>query len=258
MPRFEKESPGIEQGRYYIVTANSKIGKSQITDHLFLYQVLNQIIEKGLNIKLKVFYFTLELSKEEKFTYFLSNLIYIKEGIRIPPKDIMSTTANNPISTEVLQIIEKYKNYAEKITEIVEFIDSVRNPTGIFKFVRDYAYDNGVQHKKIINMNGENYEVDDYYQPNDPDEYVMIIIDHISLISQEAGMSLHESISKLSGYFVQLRNKYNYIPVVIQQQAAAQESIENFKLNKLKPSLDGLGDNKLTARDRIVKILLKT
>jgi len=27
LPRFENELPGIEQGKYYLVTANSKIGK---------------------------------------------------------------------------------------------------------------------------------------------------------------------------------------------------------------------------------------
>lgn len=27
LPRFEKENPGIEQGKYYLFTANSKVGK---------------------------------------------------------------------------------------------------------------------------------------------------------------------------------------------------------------------------------------
>lgn len=27
LPRFEEEVPGIEQGNYYIVTANSKVGR---------------------------------------------------------------------------------------------------------------------------------------------------------------------------------------------------------------------------------------
>lgn len=27
LPRFEEESPGIEQGKYYLVSANSKVGK---------------------------------------------------------------------------------------------------------------------------------------------------------------------------------------------------------------------------------------
>jgi len=26
-PRFEEESPGIEQGKYYLITANSKVGR---------------------------------------------------------------------------------------------------------------------------------------------------------------------------------------------------------------------------------------
>lgn len=27
LPRFEEENPGIEQGNYYLISANSKIGK---------------------------------------------------------------------------------------------------------------------------------------------------------------------------------------------------------------------------------------
>lgn len=27
LPRFENEIPGIEQGKYYLITANSKVGK---------------------------------------------------------------------------------------------------------------------------------------------------------------------------------------------------------------------------------------
>lgn len=27
LPRFENENPGIEQGKYYLYTANSKVGK---------------------------------------------------------------------------------------------------------------------------------------------------------------------------------------------------------------------------------------
>ena len=27
LPRFENENPGIEQGKYYLITANQKVGK---------------------------------------------------------------------------------------------------------------------------------------------------------------------------------------------------------------------------------------
>lgn len=200
------------------------------------------------------------MSKEEKMLSAFSNILYVKEGIRVSPTDLKSTKKDKILSEEILNIIEKYKPYFEKIQEIVEFIDDVRNPTGIYYFMKEYADNNGIQHKKRVefenNKTGEKYfkDIDDYYEPYEPDEYVMCLVDHISLITKEKEdgrtLSLHESINKLSSkYMVLLRNKYNYIPVIIQQQAAAQESLENFKSNKLKPSLDGLADCKLTQRD---------
>ncbi len=234
--------------------------KTQIADWLYLYNTIQQVVDNDLNIRLKIFYFTLEMSKEQKMLSAFSNILYVKEGIRIAPKDLRSTKEDNVLPDNVLEVIEKYKPYFEKIEEIVEFIDDIRNPTGIYKFVREYAVNNGTQHTKKVefvnNKTGELFEkeIDDYYEPNDPDEYVMVFIDHISLISTESidgkQMGLHASIVKLSSdYLIRLRNKYKYSLVVIQQQASSQESLDNFKANKLKPSLDGLGDCKLTQRD---------
>jgi len=232
--------------------------KTQIADWIFLYNTIQQVIDNNLNIRLKIFYFTLEMSKEQKMLSAFSNILYAKEGIRIAPKDLRST--KQELSEENLKLISKYEVYFNKIEEIVEFIDDIRNPFGIYKFMRDYASVNGVQHKRIIKTNdNKTIEVDDYYEPNDPDEYVMMFIDHIGLISPDSEngekLNLHQSIVKLSSdYLLRLRNKYKYIPVVIQQQAAAQESLDNFKANKLKPSSDGLGDCKLTYRDADVII----
>jgi len=234
--------------------------KTQITDWLFLYNTIRQVIDNNLNIRLKIFYFTLEMSKEEKMLAAFSNILYVKEGIRVAPKDLKSTKADNILSDDVIYLIAKYEKYFKKIEEIVEFIDDIRNPTGIFKFVEQYALMNGTYHKKTVqfvnNKTGEKYnkKVNDYYEPNDSEEYVMVIIDHISLISTEKKdgrqMNLHESIVQLSSdYLIRLRNNFNYIPVVVQQQASSQESVENMKANRLKPTLDGLGDCKLTQRD---------
>lgn len=222
-----------------------------------MYNTIQQVVDNNLNIRLKIFYFSLEMTKEEKMLSAFANILYIKEGIRLSPTDLKSTKADNILPENILRIIEKYKPYFEKIEEIVEFIDDIRNPYGIYSIVRDYAVNNGKIHTRQIETKpGEYITVEDYYEPNDPEEYVMVIIDHIGLISPEKNretgipMSLHESIGKLSSdYLIKLRNRFNYIPVVIQQQASSQESIENKKANKLKPTLDGLGDNKMTQRD---------
>lgn len=254
LPRFERHLPGIEKGKYYLITANSKVGKTQSADYLFLYSPIRQILDGDLNVKLKIFYFTLEMSKEEKMLAAFSHIIYLKEGIRIDTKDLKSTRREKALSTETLDIIRKYEPYFRKIEEVVEFIDDIRHPTGINSVMTKYANANGTTHYRDMVIDGTTHKVFDYYEPNDPEEYVMCIIDHVSLITPEKSngiqQNLHESIVTLSSrYLISLRNRYDYIPVVIQQQTAAQESVENKKANKLKPSLDGLGDCKLTARD---------
>lgn len=194
------------------------------------------------------------MSKEEKMLSAFANILYVKEGIRISPTDLKSTNAKKVLSEEIIKIIEKYEEYFKKIEEIVTFIDDIRNPTGIYKLVRNYALANGKMHYKTVMINDQKVDLEDYYEPNDPEEYVMIIIDHISLIDTETvnnkQLTLTDSMVHLSSnYLIKLRNRFNYIPIVVQQQAAAQESVENKKANKLKPTLDGLGDSKLIGRD---------
>ena len=105
-------------------------GKTQITDYICLYNTIKQIIDENLDIKLKIFYFTLEMSKEEKMLAAFANILYIKEGIRISPTDLKSTNKNKILSQDIIEILKKYEPYFKKMQEIVEFIDDVRNPTG--------------------------------------------------------------------------------------------------------------------------------
>lgn len=126
----------------------------------------------------------------------------------------------------------------------------------MYKLVRDYALTHGKIVYREINNGQEIIKVEDHYEPNDPEEYVIVIVDHIGLLTPEKNfetglpMNLYESIGKLSSdYFVKLRNRFGYIPVAIQQQMSSQESLENKKYNKLKPTLDGLAENKTTQRD---------
>lgn len=254
LPRFEEVLPGIEQGKYYLITANSKVGKTQITDDLFVINVIEQIIDNKLNIKVKMFYFSLEMTKEEKMLSLFSTILYRKENIRLSPTDLRSTNRNKPIPDEILELIRKYQEYFDKIEEIIEFIDDIRNGYGMFNLVRGFMEDNGTMHYKNLEIEGKSIKVRDYYEPHDPDLYVFTIIDHIGLIATETRdgkkLNLFDSISILSSdYLIRLRNVYKVIPVVVQQQASSQESVENKKANKLKPSLDGLGDNKTTQRD---------
>lgn len=66
----------------------------------------------------------------------------------------------------------------------------------------------------------------------------------------EHNNTIQQTINDLSSkYFIQLRNKYKQIPVLVQQQSFQGENLESIKSNAMKPSLANLAESKLTARD---------
>src|SRR5699024_8140158 len=100
-----------------------------------MYNPIRQVLDNKLNVRLKIFYFTLEMAKEEKMLQAFSNMLYLKEGIRLDSKDLKSTRADKPVSKEVLDLIKKHKSYFRELEDTVEFVDSVRNPYGIYNFM---------------------------------------------------------------------------------------------------------------------------
>jgi hypothetical protein len=93
------------------------------------------------------------------------------------------------------------------------------------------------------------------YVYNDPNLWVFVITDHISLLTPEKGETLHEAMGRYSKQFCLkgFTKKYNCVTINIQQQEASKEKLEYFQGQsideKLEPSLDGLANNKETQRE---------
>lgn len=268
LPKLGQVVPGIEQEKYYLVTANSKVGKTKLADFLFVYNPYEFVTIKKTGIKIKVLYFSLEVSKEEKLSQYYSYRLYKDHNIIISPEKLKSRFENYILEDEIETLLDAYDEEMERFESMVQIIDNVKNPFGIYKHVRDYAYTHGEHYDKNGNivlkehLLSNNPEVRDpanlriaEYRPYDPDEYVIIVVDHLSLLHTEKGQDLWTTIFNFSSrYCLAMRDRWRYIPVVIQQQAADQEKQQfNFKgdsiVAKLRPSPDGLADCKLTQRD---------
>lgn len=255
--RFSNDFMGIEQGKYYLVTASTKIGKSQLGRYIFVFSPILYAYSNPEKVKYTVFYYSWEETPEVIIQMFMSHLLYIlSEGtIRIDLNELNSV--REPVPEEVLKFMERpdFVDRMKFFEDNVHFMLS-RNPTGINKEMRDYAQSRGIIHRKEklykdkITQLTQKTDAFDWYEPENPKEYKIIFIDHLSLLGTEQGLSLKQSIDKLSQeYLVQLRNWYGFTPVVIQQQMADIESNDNFKIGKLKPSLLGLADSKYPGRD---------
>ena len=261
LPRLSKIIPGVEKEHYVICTASSKVGKSQLTDFLYVlepYKFIQQHPDSG--IKLKIFYFSLEMSKNRKLLSFLTNKIYEETGRIVSTQNINSKFANYILDDNIENLLDKYHNYFEEFEDTVTIVDNIRNPFGIYSYMKTYADSHGHYAKKKIKWENEDGTytdkiVNDYYIPDDPNEFVIVITDHISLLLPEKGYTQHTAMSKYSSdYCLHMRDVWKYCVVNIQEQSAEQEKQQftnsgGSVISKLRPSADGLGDNKLTGRD---------
>jgi len=100
--RFRKKYPGVEQGKFILVTANQKVGKSKLADFIFIYEPLFYIMEHP-ELKVKVLYFSLEMSAKEKYNEFLCHLLYRLDNIHIDTRILRSVDA--PCDQRILNLL---------------------------------------------------------------------------------------------------------------------------------------------------------
>lgn len=256
--RFRKVYPGLEQGKFLIITANQKVGKSKFADYIFIYEPLFFMMEHP-ELKVKVLYFSLEMSAKEKYNEFLCHLLSRLDRIHIDTRELRSV--DHPCDPHIFELLEseRYQKYIKAYEDMVIFNDTDKNPTGIRKFYRDYALAHGhynyttVQEPNEITGELEEKKVIDPINPytqDDPDEYRIIILDNAANISTEKNYDTpKKAIEKVSKDGITAKKQLNYIFALIQHQAQAQEGVENIKLGRMRPTADGLGDAKTTSRD---------
>lgn len=255
--RFLEDFPGTEHATMYNITSFTKGAKSQFTSYTFIYNTIMFAYFAKETVDFKIFYFPIEETKERIMQRFMSWLLYkfTKGSMRISPRDLRSTT--QPLDEAVLDRLRQpdIQGILEYFEEHVIFPSEAPNPTGIYKYCKQYAEEHGTVKKRVVTMKDElgqpqDVEVFDSYEQDNPNEYRLVIIDTINLIDTERGMTLKQSIDKLSEYCAKyLRNRYHYSPILIQQQAFESEGNDSFKLGRVRPSVAGLGDSKYVSRD---------
>ncbi len=256
--RFSNAYIGTEQRKFYLISAGTKAGKTQIGSYLKLYTPILFAYNNPDKIRVKVKYYPWEETAQEileRFMCFILNRM-TKGAIRIAPIDLKSSRVNSPVNRLILDTLNS-KEYMDLLTFFVMSIEFsyTGNPTGVLKECETYMKSIGTIEYEEIEMKdgfgnktiGQKFKK---YTQDDPDLYVILFIDHISLISPEKGETLKQAIDKLSDYCIkELRNKYGMTIVIIQQQSADQEGSDNFKTGLMRPSVNGLADSKYTSRN---------
>ena len=252
LPKLKDVLPGIEKGFYIIVTASTKVGKSQITDFLYVFaplslKWLSMLHDNNPNIPkpegyfkddFTVDYISLELSKLEKEYSIYSHFATLKSNNFKEPITIEKLKSiRKELDVNVLKTLDELGDFFTFVENRVNIVDDLSTAIQIMNYIKAQA----LKYGKFENNK---------YIPHNPYIYRIFIIDHLSLmLSDNINTSIFSSIEILSKFMVNAKKLYGFTFIPIQQQAAQAENIQSIQFRNAEPTLDNLADNKGTARD---------
>ena len=249
IPELIEYMPNIQQSTYYAVAGEPASMKTALTDYMFMYSPFDWYMEnKHLsNIKIKLVYWSFEISVEAKITKGVCQRIWKQFKILTDVNYVLSK-GKNRISQEIYEKVLLTRNYFDELHDILEIHDVATNPTGITKRLEQIALENGVEEK--VN------EYTKIYRPHNPDLYFMTIIDHIKLQKSQSGLDTKGLIDFTSNKCIEYRNRYKMIPIIVSQfnrsLASAQRELSTSakpNYDRIKPQLSDLADSSAIAQD---------
>jgi KaiC/GvpD/RAD55 family RecA-like ATPase len=240
--------PNIQKGTYYLIGGATGSGKTAFTDDAFLY---NPYDATKLDSKVDVewIYYSFEIDKTVKIVKGIARKLYYEYGILVDVNYVLSR-GKNRISSEVYDKVMELRKYFEELEDKLTIFDLAQSPTKIKGFIHDHAKKNGkIITKSYVGSKGNSVEEFDRYEPNNPNKYTIVVVDHISLTDMEKGKNIKDTIDALSQILVPIRNNYDYTPVVVQQLTFDSQSVNRRSAKRVTPVLADFGDSKYTTRD---------
>ena len=252
LENISKAIDGIQRGMMYVIASPPKVGKSTFVNYGFVISPYLYSL-KNSNQKVRWIYYSWEMDRVTMEFDYVCHFLYSDYGIvKVDLPEDITCEGNNwvAISSALLRgqrqddngniilipdyIFEKIKTiYEERIiplfgeysiegikikSGLIEFIDKTDNPTGIYKNILSFASTRGTfafeeYHSSRTNKIERKIVG---YNPNDPDETVIIILDTIRKVRKEKGFNNKETVDKTIEYITELRNllKYSFVPIV--------------------------------------------
>lgn len=241
---------GIRKSLYFLIGGNTGSGKTSFIDDCFVLNPIDWYLSPAgqqSGKTLKIWYRSMERSKTYKLAKWLSRRIFLDHGLIISVNKLLSW--NEKLSDAEYEIAMEYEDYMRNLEEVVTIIDGPENAVGIAKDLQKFALARG----KVV-------QVDEYnrrYVPNDPNEIVIVVIDHIGLLKNcKTQPTKKESIDKMSDELRYARDFYGYTPVVVSQFNRSISNPMRIKAGDVEPQLEDFSDSSSTQNDADVVLAL--
>ena len=239
---------GIRKRIYTLVGGLTGSGKTTMVDDAYVLNPFDWFIsQNNPKIKLKIIYRSMERSRTYKFAKWISRKIFLDYGIIIPVGKMLGWT--DKMTKDEHDIFLTYKEYMEKMEEVITIIDGPENPVGIAKELKEYALQNG----RIEQLDKHNK----IYIPNDENVITLVIIDHIGLLKTTKDLSTKKQvIDKMSDELRYARDFFGYSPVVVSQFNRDISNPIRIKNGDVEPQLEDFKESSQTQDDADVILAL--
>lgn len=255
LPSLDNAVYGKHRARYYLIGADSGVGKTTLAD--FIHLLKSYEYAKARKLPWKCYYYSFELSKTEKIAKWAGYATWLLFGKMLPGDYIMGRIENNLVTNEDLELIRVGYAYVEKMMQHMEIIEDPVNPTKIYADLIDHHYDNPLYGKVLRRKSTDPKKRGQAigHEPAPGMEHMMVdvFIDHLALLHPEQGLDTKRTMDLMSKYMVALRNLFGTTFTVIQQFSTDMQtwhrSAKKITDQFIAPQRLDFGDSKYTYRD---------
>lgn len=296
IPALDKAIGGIIQKNSYGVAAAPKCGKTRFVNYAFVLSPYLQAEREGRLDEIEWVYFSYEIdrvSTEFDFAAFFMHYDYgvsyfTFEGEEFPMsptylkgqkyKVIGVDEKGNeikrfiPLSEDhnrmlkdiyvrrIIPIFGEYDEDGNKLStgKIVHYMEVADNPTGMDKFIKWYAAQNGQFIMDNVMINGEVKQIPRAWKPANPRKTHIIVCDHIRKPVIERGFTMKQNIDKWLEYSTALRNmcKFVFVNICHSNRGVANTDRLKFAGEWVFPTADDVKDSGNLAEESTVLMTL--
>jgi hypothetical protein len=189
----------------------------------------------------------MERSRTYKLAKWVCRKIFLDHGYVISVSKLLGWTEK--MNKEEHDLFLSYKEYMDKMDDVITIIDGPENPIGIAKDLKTHALKNG----RIEQLD----EYNKIYIPNDENEITIVVIDHIGLLKPTKDLvTKKQVIDKMSEELRYARDFYGYTPVVVSQFNRDIANPMRIKAGDVEPALDDFKDSSGPSEDADVVLAL--
>lgn len=245
---------GTHSARYYLIGADSSVGKTTVADFMYVLKFWEDA--KRLGRKVKIFYCSFEVSRLDKMARWASYYVFLKFGLRLPSDYILGRIEGKLLTPDdERKVMIAYQMVSEMMKDIY-FLDNVVHPTAIFESLVEHHFEeNGTVLRTEVSKEDAAKKKKGYvkgYIPKDPGMMTMLVIDHLALTGSEQKLDTKGIMDRMSKYVIVLRNIFHCTSCIIQQFSTDLMSFHRSNQKNpmsIVPQRLDFGDSKATFRD---------